>query len=38
MDGTFRRSELVSLDVTFSSVGLVVQLRRSKTDKEGDVD
>jgi site-specific recombinase XerD len=35
--GAFRRSELVSLDVadvTFSSEGLVVQLRRSKTDQE----
>jgi site-specific recombinase XerD len=37
--GAFRRSELVSLDVadvTFSSDGLVVQLRRSKTDQEGE--
>ncbi|MBV9328495.1 MAG: site-specific integrase [Chloroflexi bacterium] len=36
--GAFRRSELVSLDVgdvTFSAEGLVVQLRRSKTDQEG---
>jgi site-specific recombinase XerD len=35
--GAFRRSELVSLDVgdaTFTSDGLVVQLRRSKTDQE----
>jgi integrase len=35
--GAFRRSELVSLDVgdvTFSSDGLVVRLRRSKTDQE----
>ena len=33
--GAFRRGELVSLDVadvTFSSDGLVVQLRRSKTE------
>jgi len=37
--GAFRRSELVSLDVadvTFSSDGLIVQLRRSKTDQEGE--
>jgi site-specific recombinase XerD len=37
--GAFRCSELVSLDVadvTFSSDGLVVQLRRSKTDQEGE--
>jgi site-specific recombinase XerD len=36
--GAFRRSELVSLDVgdvTFSADGLVIQLRRSKTDQEG---
>lgn len=36
--GAFRRSELVSLDVAdvaFSADGLVVQLRRSKTDQEG---
>jgi integrase len=36
--GAFRRSELVSLDVadvSFSGDGLVVQLRRSKTDQEG---
>jgi len=36
--GAFRRSELVSLDladVTFNVDGLVVQLRRSKTDQEG---
>jgi site-specific recombinase XerD len=35
--GAFRRSELVSLDVgdvMFSADGLVVQLRRSKTDQE----
>jgi integrase len=35
--GAFRRSELVSLDVadvTFTSDGLVAQLRRSKTDQE----
>jgi site-specific recombinase XerD len=37
--GAFRRSEVVSLDVadvTFSSDGLIVQLRRSKTDQEGE--
>jgi len=37
--GAFRRSELVSLDVTdvtFGGDGLVVQLRRSKTDQEGE--
>jgi site-specific recombinase XerD len=36
--GAFRRSELVSLDVadvSFTADGLVVQLRRSKTDQEG---
>jgi integrase len=36
--GAFRRSELVGLDVedlTFSSDGLAVTLRRSKTDQEG---
>jgi site-specific recombinase XerD len=36
--GAFRRSELVSLDVAdvaFNSDGLVVQVRRSKTDQEG---
>lgn len=36
--GAFRRSELVSLDVTnldFRMEGLVVTLRRSKTDQEG---
>ncbi|MBA3532882.1 MAG: integrase, partial [Ardenticatenales bacterium] len=36
--GAFRRSELVSLDVadiTFVSAGVVVTLRRSKTDQEG---
>src|SRR5205807_9355519 len=36
--GAFRRSELVSLDVgdvAFSADGLVVQLRRSKADPEG---
>jgi integrase len=36
--GAFRRSELVSLDVEdleFSRAGLVVRLRRSKTDQEG---
>ncbi len=35
--GAFRRSELVSLDVgdvSFAADGLVVQLRRSKTDQE----
>lgn len=37
--GAFRRSELVALDVTdvqFTSDGLVVMLRRSKTDQEGE--
>jgi integrase len=37
--GAFRRSELVSLDVadvTFGGDGLIVQLRRSKTDQEGE--
>jgi hypothetical protein len=37
--GAFRRSELVSLDVadvTFGGDGLTVQLRRSKTDQEGE--
>src|SRR5438876_9351110 len=37
--GAFRRSELVSLDVadvTFGADGLIVQLRRSKTDLEGE--
>src|ERR1700674_5246641 len=36
--GAFRRAELVSLDlgdVEFSSAGLIVTLRRSKTDQEG---
>jgi hypothetical protein len=36
--GAFRRSELVALDVDdleFSSAGLVVTLRRAKTDQEG---
>lgn len=36
--GAFRRSELVSLqydDIRFTSEGLTVQLRRSKTDQEG---
>src|SRR5437763_1154835 len=36
--GAFRRSELVGLDVAdleFSSAGLVVTLRRAKTDQEG---
>jgi integrase len=36
--GAFRRAELVSLDVAdleFSSAGLVVTLRRAKTDQEG---
>jgi integrase len=36
--GAFRRAELVSLDIAdleFSSVGLVVTLRRTKTDQEG---
>jgi integrase len=37
--GAFRRSEVVSLDVadvTFGGDGLIVQLRRSKTDQEGE--
>ncbi len=37
--GAFRRSELVGLDVTdleFTEDGLVVMLRRSKTDQEGE--
>ena len=37
--GAFRRSELVSLDVAdviFGGEGLIVQLRRSKTDQEGE--
>ncbi len=37
--GAFRRSELVSLDVAdvaFAADGLIVQLRRSKTDQEGE--
>ena len=37
--GAFRRSELVALDVsdvTFTADGLVVALRRSKTDQEGE--
>lgn len=37
--GAFRRSELVSLDVAdlqFTAAGLVVMLRRSKTDQEGE--
>lgn len=36
--GAFRRSELAALDitdVTFTSEGLVVRVRRSKTDQEG---
>jgi integrase len=36
--GAFRRSELVSLDVAdleFSSAGMIVTLRKSKTDQEG---
>jgi integrase len=36
--GAFRRSELVSLDVgdlDFSSAGLIVTLRKSKTGQEG---
>jgi site-specific recombinase XerD len=36
--GAFRRSELVSLDVAdleFSQAGLIVMLRKSKTDQEG---
>jgi integrase len=36
--GAFRRSELVSLDVAdleFSSAGLIVTLRKSKTDQKG---
>lgn len=38
--GAFRRSELVSLDVagvSFTADGLVIQLRRSKTDQEASV-
>jgi integrase len=37
--GAFRRSELVALnaeDIQFTSEGLVVTLRRSKTDQEGE--
>jgi hypothetical protein len=37
--GAFRRSELAALDVAdlqFTSDGLVVTLRRSKTDQEGE--
>ena len=37
--GAFRRSELVGLDITdlkFQSEGLLVTLRRSKTDQEGE--
>jgi integrase len=37
--GGFRRSELVSLDIEdlrFTAEGLVVRLRRSKTDQEGE--
>jgi integrase len=37
--GAFRRSELVSLDVadvSFTRDGLVIRLRRSKTDQEGE--
>ena len=37
--GAFRRSELVSLDVsdvTFDTNGLTIRLRRSKTDQEGE--
>lgn len=37
--GAFRRSELVSLDIAdlrFSRAGLVITLRRSKTDQEGE--
>jgi integrase len=37
--GAFRRSELVSLDVadvSFTRDGLVIHLRRSKTDQEGE--
>ena len=37
--GTFRRSELVALDVAdvaFTDDGLVVTIRRSKTDQEGE--
>lgn len=37
--GTFRRSELVSLDVadlSFTSEGLLITLRRSKTDQDGE--
>jgi integrase len=36
--GAFRRAELVALDVPdldFSSAGLIVVLRRAKTDQEG---
>jgi site-specific recombinase XerD len=36
--GAFRRSELVGLDVTdleFNGAGLIVNIRRSKTDQEG---
>jgi site-specific recombinase XerD len=36
--GAFRRSELVGLDVTdleFNTAGLIVNIRRSKTDQEG---
>ena len=36
--GAFRRSELVGLDVSdleFNSAGLIVNIRRSKTDQEG---
>lgn len=36
--GAFRRSELVSLDVSdvkFTSAGMVITLKRSKTDQEG---
>src|SRR6185437_8241957 len=36
--GAFRRSELVSLDcsdLAFTSEGLLIKLRRSKTDQEG---
>jgi len=37
--GAFRRSELVALDVSdvqFAAEGLIVTLRRSKTDQEGE--
>jgi integrase len=37
-DGAFRRSELVALDVsdlTFGPEGLLIKIRRSKTDQEG---